>query len=107
MKLKFKILNEYGLKEPLQKVAAGKFFFPYENGEVLTKSNMVIDDMENSIVSIDLSDFEVQGLKAERDQTVSANLFDEDGNTIHVVFHKGLQVEMKDGRKVLAYETRN
>lgn len=77
-----------------------KIFLPYENGEVLEKNRVTILDYDEGKIQVDLDEFEIQGLKPGLGQNFSAEA--KFGDTIYrIVFSKGLNVELKNERKVL------
>lgn len=98
--MKLQIFNEFGSPLNLQGCDSIKFKFPYENGEVLEKSNVEILDFQKGTINIDLSDFEIQGLKTGEKQNFYADIVI--GRTKFTVeFTKGLSVIEKNQRKVL------
>lgn len=98
--MKLQIFNEFGSPLNLQGVDSIKFKFPYENGEVLEKNNVEILDFTKGTVKIELSDFEIQGLKTGEKQNFYADIVI--GRTKYTVeFTKGLNVLEKNQRKVL------
>jgi len=99
LKKRLQILSEFKTPLPLQNADVIKFVFPYENGATLEKNVVDIIDAHRGIVEISLSDFEVQGLKAEASQNFKAEIHME-GFVYTVLFAKGMTVEMQGERKV-------
>lgn len=98
--MKLRVLNEFGSPLNLQGCDGIKVRLPYENGEVLEKSNAEILDYEKGHFKIELSDFEIQGLKSGTGQSFFGEL--RFGSDIYKVeFRKGLNVVQKDNRKAL------
>lgn len=98
--MKLQIKNEFGNPLNLQGCDGIKVILPYENGEVLEKSKVKILDLDNGKIQVDIDDFEVQGLKVGPAQTFKAEAIFGD-EVYHIVFVKGLNVELKNERKVI------
>ena len=98
--MKLQIFNEFGSPLNLQGADSIKFRFPYENGEVLEKNNAEILDFQKGTVKIELSDFEIQGLKTGEKQNFYADIVI-GRKKFTVEFTKGLNVTEKNQRKVL------
>lgn len=104
--MKLQIINEFGSPLNLQGCNSIKFRFPYDNGEVLEKNNAEIIDFAQGTIKIDLSDFEIQGLKTGENQNFFAEVLI--GKTKYTVqFTKGLSVIEENQRKVLVNESKN
>lgn len=98
--MKLRISNQFGAPLNLQGCDGIKISLPYENGEVLEKNKVTILDPHEGKIAIDLDDFEVQGLKVGMGQTFRGEAMF--GDTIyHIVFAKGLNVELRNERKVV------
>lgn len=98
--MKLRITNEFGAPLNLQGCDGIKVMLPYENGEVLEKNRVEILDVADGKVAIELNDFEVQGLKLGLGQTFKAEAIF--GDTVYkIVFAKGLNVELRNERKVI------
>lgn len=98
--MKLRITNEFGVPLNLQGCDGIKVKIPYENGEVLEKSKVNVLDVDNGKISIELDEFEVQGLKVGLGQTFRAEAIF--GDTVyHIVFAKGLNVELRNERKAI------
>lgn len=96
---KLKVLSQFKTPLPLHQAVGIKILLPYGNGEVLEKNTVDIVDADRGIISITLSDFEIQGLKAEMGQNFKAEIqFAEE--KLVVLFSKGLNVELQGERKV-------
>lgn len=99
-KLKVRIRNEFGNIVDLKTISGAKFFFEYEGGRTLTKSNFKITDAEAGEGEIELSDFEISGLK-EGVSSFTAQVFIDD-DILVVEFSKGIKVEVdKEGVKAI------
>lgn len=99
--MKLRIVNQFGSPLSLQGADSIKVQFEYENGHVLEKSNITIVDAAEGKIALDLEDFEIQGLKVGEKQNFMAEVrFGEDVH--HVLFEKGLNVGIKNDRKVIA-----
>ena len=98
--MKLQANNKYGFPLNLQGCEAIKVIFQYENGEMLEKNKIDIVDIEKGQFKVELSDFEIQGLKVGEKQNIYAKIYFQD-MTYHVMFPKGLTVGIKDERKVL------
>ena len=98
LKKKFKILTEFKTPFALGKVEFIKFIFPHENGRALEKNTVNIVDTENGIVEVELSDFDVQGLRVGEKQNIICELTTYD-ETFTVLFSKALTVQMVGERK--------
>jgi hypothetical protein len=99
--MKLRITNQFGAPLNLQGCDGIKISLPYENGEVLEKSKVTVLDPNDGKIQIDLDDFEIQGLKVGHGQTFRGEAKFGD-TTYHVVFAKGLNVELKNERKIIA-----
>lgn len=98
--MKLRITNQYGVPLDLQGCDGIKITLPYENGEVLEKNTVTILDPHEGKIKIDLDDFEIQGLKVSQNQTFRGEA--KFGDTVyHIVFAKGLNVELRNERKVI------
>lgn len=98
--MKLRITNQFGAPLNLQGCDGIKILLPYENGQVLEKNRVTVLDQTDGKIQIDLDDFEVQGLKAGVGQTFRGEV-KFDSTTYHIVFVKGLNVELKNERKVI------
>lgn len=99
--MKLRITNEFGVPLNLQGCDGIKVKIPYENGEVLEKNKVDILDVSEGKIKIELDEFELQGLKVGPGQTFKAEAIF--GDTVyHIVFAKGLNVELRNERKVIA-----
>lgn len=99
MKKKCRILSKYKTPLPLGSALGIKLIFPYENGGELEKSTINILDEEKGLIEFELSDFEVQGLKAEENQTFRAEILFA-GHKELVIFAKCMSISMENERKV-------
>lgn len=98
LKKKFKILSEFKTPLPLGKVEGIKFIFPHENGRTLEKTTVSIIDVENGIVEIELTDFDIQGMKVGLDQNILAEVITYD-EKFTVLFPKSLNINIAGERK--------
>jgi len=98
--MKLRVTNQFGSPLNLQGCDGIKISLPYENGQTLEKNKVTILDVHDGKIAIELDDFEVQGLKSGLGQTFTAEAKFGD-TTYHIVFAKGLNVELKHDRKVL------
>ena len=101
VKKRLQILSEFKTPLPLVNADVVKFIFPYENGSTLEKNAVDLIDAHRGIVEITLSDFEVQGMKAEKGQNFKCEIH-MDGYIFTVLFAKGLNIELQGERKVWA-----
>ena len=98
--MKLRITNSFGAPLNLQGCDGIKIMLPYDNGEVLEKNKVTILDIHEGKIQVDLDDFEVQGLKVGSAQTFRGEAKFGD-TTYHIVFAKGLNVELKNERKLI------
>lgn len=98
LKKRFKILTEFKTPFSLGKAEFIKFMFPHENGRTLEKNSVTIVDTENGIVEVELSDFDVQGLKVGEKQNILCEITTYD-EKFTVLFSKALTVDMVGDRK--------
>ena len=98
--MKLKIKNEFGMPLDLHKCDAITIKFPYMGERVLEKRSVSILDMEKGIVEVELTDFDIQGLNEGLNQNFKGEITIGD-EIVHVLFAKGLNVEIKNERKVL------
>lgn len=95
--LKFQILSEFKTPLPLQRADGITLFFNYENGTRLEKSLVNVVDAQQSLISVEVSDFEIQGLPIGNNQSVFGKVrIDGDDYLVHF---KGLDVGLENGRK--------
>jgi hypothetical protein len=99
-KLKLKLSNEHGNPLDFNRVDGIKFFFQYENGRTLEKNNFKCTDLENACGEIELSDFEIQGLKVGVSNFTAQAFMGEE--ILILEFTKGLEVAVENERKVIA-----
>lgn len=98
--MKLRILNEFGNPFQLHKADAIKVLFPYEDGRVLEKNQVKIIDSAKALIEVELSEFEIDGMAVGAGQSFKAEVLV--GDTVFIVsFAKGLNVEMREGKKVL------
>jgi hypothetical protein len=97
-KKRFKILTEFKTSMPLGKVEVIKFIFPHENGRTLEKTTVNILDFQTGVIEVELSDFDIQGLRVGLDQNIIAELLTYD-EKLTVLFSKALNVAMVGERK--------
>lgn len=99
--MKLRILNEQRFPLNLNGCDGIKILFQYENGHTLEKKSVNIINKDEGKIQVELSDFEIQGLKVGDGQTFRGELvFGE--TTFHVVFSKALNVELVNERKSIA-----
>ena len=98
-KLKLKLSNEHGNPLNFNLVDGVKFYFEYENGRTLEKNNFKCTDLENGLGELELTDFEIQGLKVGR-SSFTAQVFAGD-EILTLEFIKGLEVTIESERKVI------
>lgn len=98
--MKLRILNEFGVPLNLAGVSHIKVQFPHEAGKALEKNNAKVLDKDLGTIEVELSDFEIQGLKVGKEQNILGEVL-VDNVVHHVLWSKGLDVEMEDGRKVI------
>lgn len=96
--MKLRILNEHRFPFNLNGCDSIKIFFQYDNGHMLEKKSVKIVDANDGKIEVELSDFEIQGLKVGRQQTFRGELTFKD-TVYHVVFAKGLNIELINERK--------
>lgn len=86
---------------PLKRASDFVAFLPYEDGRFLEKSNVKIDPDNEGKGSIELSQFELQGLKVGKSETFTLK-FKIDGEIKNVVFYRALDIRVNDeGRKFI------
>jgi len=98
--VKLQVINEFGIPMALNGCEGIKILLPYENGETLEKTKFTILDELSGKFEVDVDDFEIQGLKSGSGQTFVGEIYFQD-HTAKVVFSKGLNVELRNDRKVL------
>lgn len=98
LKKRFKILTEFKTPFALGKVEFIKFLFPHENGRVLEKNSVDIVDLEQGIVEVQLSDFDIQGMKVGDKQNILCEITTYD-EKFTVLFSKALTIGMVGDRK--------
>lgn len=99
MKKKCRILSKYKTPLPLNNAVGIKLCFPYEDGRELEKNSVTIVDAEKGLIEFELSDFEIQGLKAEIDQSFRAEVTFPQHKEL-VVFSKCMNISLENDRKV-------
>lgn len=99
MKRKARILSKYKTPLPLANATGIKLFFPYEDGRELQKTAVTVLDSEKGLIEFELSDFELQGFKAEEGQSFRAEVTFPQHKEI-VVFPKCMNISLEDERKV-------
>jgi len=100
VKKRLKILSEFKTSQPLFQVDKIKVLIPYENGSTLEKNNVDIISHEDGIVELTLSDFEFEGVKADKGQNFKAEVYMKNGDMLTVLFAGGLNVGFENNRKV-------
>jgi hypothetical protein len=98
-KLKLKLCNEFGNVLNLNNVDGVKLFFEYENGKTLEKNSFRVTDIAGGLGEVELTDFEIQGLKVGK-SNFTAQIFMGDDILI-MEFTKGLDVTIDNDRKVI------
>jgi hypothetical protein len=98
--MKLKIINEFGTPLNLQGVDRITVQFPHENGRALEKNNAKVINGADGKIEVELTDFEIQGLKVGLGQNILGEVVIGD-MTLHVLWRKGLNVELNGDRKVL------
>lgn len=95
--MKLQLLSELGIPFDLSGVDEIKVLLPYHIGNLEKITKIPSDD---NYVEVEISDFEIQGLKEGPAQTFYATV--KKGNSIYTFeFPKMLTVASKDGRKVI------
>lgn len=100
MKKKFKILTKFKTAQPLMQADKIVFYFEYHDGRILEKSNCTVLDSENGLVEVEITDFELQGLKAGENQNCKCKIFMQNMDVLDVLFSKAYSINIVDGRKV-------
>lgn len=98
--LKVKILNEFGMPLNLKNASEILFKFPYLDHRILTKRNANVVDADESIVEVTLDEMDINGLNEGKEQNFKAEVVI-DGVKHTVLFAKSLNVEIKNGKKVI------
>ena len=98
LKKRFKVLTEFKTPFSLGKAEFIKFIFPHENGRSFEKNTATIVDSENGLVEVELSDFDIQGLKVGEKQNILCEITTID-EKFTVLFSKALTIEMVGDRK--------
>jgi len=99
MILKFRVLNQFGASEVLSSPEEIEVYFPYETTEALLKRFTlgdvnILNDAAGE-VSVELSDFEVQGLSIGEKQNIEMKIH-YPGKIKRAIFAKCLNVRTMD-----------
>ena len=98
--MKLKIINEFGNPLNLRNCDGITVKFPYMGDKILEKNAVSVLDMDQGIVDVKLSDFDIQGLNVGLGQNFKAEV--KIGDTVlTVLFAKGLNVELNNDKKVI------
>ena len=98
--MKLKIINEFGNPLNLRNCDGITVKFPYMGDKILEKNSVSVIDIDNGIVEVKLSDFDIQGLNPGLGQNFKADV--KIGDTVlTVLFAKGLNVEINNDRKMI------
>lgn len=98
--MKLRLKNEFGIPINLLMADSITLYYPREDGSWLQKRDVTILDAENGILDVKPTNFEVQALKMGQAQDFFAKVVVGD-ETLTIKFHKGLDVELKDERKII------
>lgn len=98
MRVQFK--NEFNLPLNLDQTSEIVVYFQREDGTFLSKRDFTIVDSSAGLLDIFLTEFEKQALKTGKSQDFFAKCVVGD-EVFTLKFHKGLDVEIKDERKVI------
>ena len=100
MKKKFKILTKFKTPQPLMQAEKITFYFEYNDGRVLEKSSVEVLDHETGLVEVEITDFELQGMKVGSEQNCKCKIFMQNMDVLTVLFSKAYTIDVIDGRKV-------
>lgn len=98
--IKCRVLNEYGVPLNIAGIEKAVFYFDYEDGRVLEKKSYKVQKPDKGQMTVDLTEFEVQGLPLGVGQNFTAELTL--NQKLHkVLFYSALHVVSENGRKVI------
>lgn len=106
--LKLRLLNKFGSPDNLENPLEVEVYFPYDNADALIKrmsnGHVRILNSAKGEIEVDLSPFEIQGMKIGHDQSFSIKIYTT-GKIKSGTFARTLHIESKtvDGseRKVM------
>ena len=96
--MKLQLFNDSGIPFPLSKGDSAKSIFPYHSGTL--EKNVDILDHDSAMISVELTDFELQGLEEGADQTFWV-IVTKENQLFTFEFKKLLTVSYKNGRKAI------
>lgn len=98
--MKLRLKNEFGAPLNLLETTRIAVYFPREDGTYLQKSDFTIIDPVAGELEVELKPFEKSALKVGEKQDFFAKVVVGD-ETLTLRFAKGLDVELKDERKIV------
>lgn len=99
-KIKFRFITQFKTPLPIERATEIGVTMPYENGETLNKSTGKVADGPNGVAEIELTDFELQGLKIGETQTMLAHVVI-DNRKYKAIVANAFSVGVVNERKIL------